>query len=118
MTARQAVTIRFRTLGDMIDHEHGLTVSCRTCRHSRQLVLVELARKIGRDFPLSRFHPPLFRCSACGSRDSGLTVAYLHTDRADGWLATHTPAVYDQSAAAARPTRPSEDHPAQRLSPY
>ncbi|ATU94088.1 hypothetical protein B5P45_12895 [Phyllobacterium zundukense] len=64
------------TVGDMIDRGHSLWAHCysRDCHHSSQIDLTELARRLGRDHAAMREDlVPKFRCSACGSKDVGIT---------------------------------------------
>jgi hypothetical protein len=51
-------------LRDAINDIGAITATCRRCRHQRMLLPLDLAQKLGEDFPIDRLHSKL-RCTAC-----------------------------------------------------
>lgn len=62
------------TLGDMIAHDHWLSVNCDRqtppCHHSAVVDVIWLANKVGRNYPCdARSLAKIgWRCTKCGSR--------------------------------------------------
>ena len=55
------------TLREAAQDIGALIATCRRCRHQRMLLPLDLARKLGEDFPVDRLYLRL-RCAECRKR--------------------------------------------------
>jgi hypothetical protein len=79
---RQSVTIR--TIQDHIDHEHGLTLYCDSCRHSAPMDLEAVAKRLGPTTVVGGKGSPFLRhfiCAKCGSKDLSIRVSPIYAGR-------------------------------------
>jgi hypothetical protein len=72
-------SVSISTLGDLIDQGYTLTASCEAdphnCRHSQEIDLVALAKRLGRDHSYLRQNlSHKLRCSRCGARGPGFVI--------------------------------------------
>ncbi|GAB5506704.1 MAG: hypothetical protein Rhirs2KO_18670 [Rhizobiaceae bacterium] len=84
MTVRENGTIQ-----ECIDNGYSITAWC-PANHSRKLPLVELAAKLGDDFPATRDALlPKLRCSKCNAQASAIIMS--PASGKEGWPARHRP---------------------------
>lgn len=57
------------TVGAVAQTVGAFVVTCRRCKHQRMLQPLDLAGKLGEDFPVDQIHRQL-RCTECGKRDA------------------------------------------------
>ena len=62
-----------KVLGDVLVERLYLRAICRNCSHRASLSSVELAQRLGYDFPLPDLKDRL-RCSKCGKRQVDVTA--------------------------------------------
>jgi hypothetical protein len=62
-----------KVLGDVLVERLYLRAACRACSHRASLSSVELAQRLGYDFPLPDLKARL-RCSKCGKRQVDVTA--------------------------------------------
>ena len=62
-----------KVLGDVLVERLYLRAACRSCSHRASLSSVELAQRLGYDFPLPDLKGRL-RCSKCGKRQVDVTA--------------------------------------------
>ena len=62
-----------KVLGDVLVERLYLRAACRACSHRASLSSVELAQRLGYDFPLPDLKGRL-RCSKCGKRQVDVTA--------------------------------------------
>ena len=63
-----------------------ITLICRHCPHRKEMLVAELAQRVGWDTVIERPRRFRLRCSKCGNKEPALTVGY--DDKPRGYTAT------------------------------